>query len=138
MPKKKKLAEAMQTRNEGLQDEATKFNPAMRPYLKLRQFVEKYCTEKGIAVPDFAQRRLEKLYFAWRHTKPSKIVLAKTAKNDARIRVPVVIYHKDGRIEKTTMPLPVLDPYSNPSLEDGELVVSKPRKRQVKKHGRKK
>lgn len=138
MSKKEKLAKAMQTSKEGLQDAKTQFNPHMRPYLKFRHFVEIYCTEKGIAVPAFAQRKLEELYFAWRHKKSPETMLAKTAKNDARVKVPVIIYHKDGRREKTTMALPILDPYSHPSLQDGDLVVPKSRKRQVTKHGKKK
>ena len=138
MSKKEKIAEAIQNRKNSLQNSTVKFNPAMRPYLKFRHFVETYCTEKGIAVPAFAQRRLEKLYVSWRHKKPPETMLTKTAKNDARVKVPVIIYHKDGRREKTTMALPVLDPYSHPSLQDGDLVVPKSQERQVKKDVKKK
>ena len=59
-------------------------------------------------------------------------------KKDVRIRVPVIIIHRNGRAVKTTLPIIPLDPYSDPSLEDGDLVVPKSRKRQVTKNVKKK
>lgn len=58
-------------------------------------------------------------------------------------KVPVIIIDRQGRVRKSELYVPVLDPYSDPTLEDGDLVVptlkrvgSKEPKRKVIKHGK--